>query len=169
MPRLTVARETRNFKLVLVEWGQEVAESRELIRELGLSDLVEWVPTMSKRELWRRYCESHAVMDQFIVPALGGVGFETMALARRLISAIDREQTALFFGEAPPCLAAGTVEECAARMREVLADPLDRQGRGVAASRWMSTHHSAEQNCCASVQGVPQLAGRTVVTVLRVE
>jgi glycosyltransferase involved in cell wall biosynthesis len=140
-----VARQTRNFRLVLVEWGQEVADSRELIAELRLTDLVEWIPTMSKRELWRRYCESHAVMDQFIVPALGGVGFETMALGRRLISAIDQEQTAVFFGEAPPCLAARTVDECAVRMREVLADPLDRQGRGMAASRWMSTYHSAER------------------------
>jgi glycosyltransferase involved in cell wall biosynthesis len=140
-----IARETRNFRLVFVEWGQEVSDSRDLIEELGLPDLVEWIPTMSKRELWRRYCVSHAVVDQFVVPAIGGVGFETMALGRRLISAIDREQTALFFGETPPCLVAASIEECAVRMREVLADPLDRQCRGVAASQWMSTYHSAER------------------------
>ncbi|MGY3488963.1 glycosyltransferase involved in cell wall biosynthesis [Bradyrhizobium sp. USDA 4011] len=140
-----VARETRNFKLVFVEWGQEVADSKDLIEELGLSELVEWIPTMSKRELWQRYCSSHAVVDQFVVAALGGVGFETMALGVRLISAIDEQQTALFFGQEPPLLAAGNVAECAARMWEVIQDPLDTQGRGQAASQWMSTFHSAER------------------------
>lgn len=140
-----IARERTDFKLVFVEWGQEVADSKELIEELGLSKLVEWVPTMSKRELWQRYCVSHAVVDQFVIPALGGVGFETMALGVRLISTIDRQQTALFFGQEPPLLAAGNVAECAARMREVIQDPLDTQGRGGAASQWMSTFHSAER------------------------
>jgi glycosyltransferase involved in cell wall biosynthesis len=140
-----VARDTREFRLVFVEWGQEVADSKDLIAELGLCDLVEWIPTMSKRELWRRYCVSHAVVDQFVVPALGGVGFETMALGVRLISSINREQTALFFGKEPPCLAASNVEECVARMREVVDDPFDRLGRGAAASQWMSSYHSAER------------------------
>jgi len=140
-----VARERRDFRLVFVEWGEEVADSKALIDELGLSEIVEWVPTMPKRDLWQRYCVSHAVIDQFVIPALGGVGFEAMALGVRLISAIDPQQTALFFGQEPPLLAARNVAECAARMREVIQDPPDSQGRGQAASQWMSTFHSAER------------------------
>jgi glycosyltransferase involved in cell wall biosynthesis len=134
-----------DFKLVLVEWGQEVADSRALIDELGLTSRVEWVQPMSKIDLWKYYCSCHAVVDQFVVPALGGVGFESMVLGRRLITAIDREQTALFFGEAPPCLNAISVEECAARMLEVIEDPLDAKGSGEAARQWMATYHSAER------------------------
>jgi glycosyltransferase involved in cell wall biosynthesis len=134
-----------DFKLILVEWGQEVADSRALIEQLGLSSRVEWVQPMSKMDLWKYYCSCHAVVDQFVVPALGGVGFESMVLGRRLITAIDREQTALFFGEAPPCLDARSVEECAGRMREVIEDPLDKNGCGEAARRWMATYHSAER------------------------
>lgn len=140
-----VAKETKNFRLILVEWGQEVPESRELIEELGIASIVDWIPTMPKRELWRWYCTSHAIVDQFVVPALGGVGFESMVLGRRLITAIDPIQTATFFGEAPPCLHARTVEECASRMREVIADPLDTRGLGAAAQKWMGTYHSAER------------------------
>jgi hypothetical protein len=51
----------------------------------------------------------------------------------------------MFFGQEPPLLAAGNVAECAARMREVIQDPLDTQGRGRAATQWMSTFHSAER------------------------
>jgi glycosyltransferase involved in cell wall biosynthesis len=134
-----------DFKVVLVEWGQEVADSRTLIDELGLSSKVDWVPPMSKTDLWKYYCSCHAVVDQFVVPALGGVGFESMVLGRRLITAIDREQTALFFGKAPPCLNAISVEECATRMLEVIEDPLDTRGCGEAARRWMAEYHSAER------------------------
>ena len=79
------------------------------------------------------YCSCHAVVDQFVAPALGGVGFETMALGLRLITAINQEQTTLFFGEAPPRLNAISVRECAARMREVIEDPFDTKGCGEAA------------------------------------
>src|SRR5204862_1199038 len=136
-----VKREGLKFKLVFVEWGIEVDESRKLIEELGLSAIVEWIPTLKKRDLWGRYCTAHAVVDQFVSPALGGVGFETMALGLRLITAIDREQTARFFGEAPPCLDATTPEMCAAQMRQVIEDPDDQLRRGEAASRWMANYH----------------------------
>jgi hypothetical protein len=134
-----------DFKLILVEWGQEVADSRALIEQLGLSSKVEWVQPMSKMELWKYYCSCHAVVDQFVVPALGGVGFESMVLGRRLITSIDRNQTALFFGEAPPCLDARTVDQCATRMLQVIDDPMDKTGRGDAARLWMATYHSAER------------------------
>jgi glycosyltransferase involved in cell wall biosynthesis len=134
-----------DFKLVLVEWGQEVAASKRLIDKLGLSSKVEWVQPMSKADLWKYYCSCHVVVDQFVVPALGGVGFESMVLGRRIITAIDRGQTALFFGEAPPCLNANSVDECASRMQEVIEDPLDTKGCGEAARRWMATYHSAER------------------------
>lgn len=140
-----VAEGTRDFRLVLVEWGQEVDDSRRLIDKLGLSQLVQWVPPMSKRDLWRAYCHSHAVVDQFVVPALGGVGFESMVLGRRLITAIDVAQTSEFFGEPPPCLHANTVDACAARMREVIQDPDDTRGMGARAQQWMGEYHSAER------------------------
>lgn len=134
-----------NFRLVLVEWGNEVSNSKELIDTLGLTDKVTWVPTMQKRELWTQYCSSHAVIDQFTLPALGGVGFETMALGRRLITALDEAQMTRFFGCPPPCLTAQTVAQCRERMREVILDPGDQAGRGNAARQWMIDYHSAQR------------------------
>jgi glycosyltransferase involved in cell wall biosynthesis len=138
-------REGYDFRLVLVEWGNEVSNSKALIETLGLSSKVTWVPTMQKRELWTLYCTSHAVIDQFSLPALGGVGFETMALGRRLITALDNAQMTRFFGCPPPCLIAQTVGECRDRMLEVILDPGDTAGRGVAARQWMIDYHSAER------------------------
>ncbi|MFM9975743.1 MAG: hypothetical protein ACKVON_14360 [Beijerinckiaceae bacterium] len=140
-----LAAEGHDFRLVLVEWGNEVPDSRELIDRLGLTSKVTWVPTKQKRELWEAYCRSHAVIDQFTLPALGGVGFETMALGRRLITALDEAQMIRFFGCPPPCLIAQSVEACRDRMREVVLDPDDYANRGTAARQWMIDYHSAQR------------------------
>ncbi|MGX5735308.1 glycosyltransferase family protein [Bosea thiooxidans] len=140
-----VASEGHEFRLHLIAWGKEIEDSKALISELGIAEKVSWLPTMQKRELWEAYCTAHAVADQFTLPALGGVGFETMALGRRLITAIDETQLTYFFGMAPPCLTASTVEECAAQLRRVIMDPQDEAALGTAAQEWMRTYHSAER------------------------
>jgi glycosyltransferase involved in cell wall biosynthesis len=140
-----MADEGRDFRIILVEWGKEVEASKTLIAELGVADKVSWVPTMQKHELWEAYARAHAVVDQFTLPALGAVGVEVMALGRRLITAIDAAQLGSFFGEAPPCLHASTVDECAAQMRSVIADIDDKAGRGPAVRRWIKARHSAQR------------------------
>lgn len=140
-----VAAEGHDFRIILVEWGKEVDDSKALIEALGISGKVTWVPTRQKHELWEAYARAHAVVDQFTLPALGAVGVEVMALGRRLITAIDTDQLARFFGAAPPCLYAATVDECAARIREVIADRQDAAGRGAAVRQWIKARHSAER------------------------
>jgi glycosyltransferase involved in cell wall biosynthesis len=138
-----VREHDRNFKMVFVEWGREVNDSRALIRELGLEANVEWVPTMGKQELWQRYCTAHAVLDQFVMPALGGVGFEAMTLGSRLVTRLDVATLALFFGRAPDAFQASTPQEVADALIRVIEDPLDREGMGERAREWISKYHSA--------------------------
>ena len=111
-----VAKTNRNFRIMLVEWGVDVQRSKDLIRSLGIEDMVVWRPTLNKAELREAYLSSDVVVDQFVIPAMGGVTFEAMALGRRVITRLDEDQTAEFFGAAPPCLTADSVESCAARM-----------------------------------------------------
>jgi glycosyltransferase involved in cell wall biosynthesis len=137
--------EGRRFRMVLVEWGQDIAATRQLVDGLGFGEAVRWVPPMGKQDLWRAYCTSHAVLDQFILPALGGVGFEALALGCRLISRTEQAVLSRFFGEAPPVLPAASVEEVAASMRMVLDDPEDSAGIGAAGRNWIDTWHSARR------------------------
>jgi glycosyltransferase involved in cell wall biosynthesis len=137
--------EGRRFRLMMVEWGQDIAATRALIDELGFAEAVTWVPPMGKQDLWRTYCQSHAVLDQFILPALGGVGFETLTLGCRLITRTDQPTLARFFGAAPPVLPAASVEEVAASMRAVLDDPQDMAGIGQAGRDWIDQWHSARR------------------------
>jgi glycosyltransferase involved in cell wall biosynthesis len=132
-------------RLRLVAWGVDLERSRALIEELSLTARVEWVPTMKKRELWAQYLAADGVIDQFVVPAMGGVTFEAMMLARPVITAIDRAQTARFFGEAPPVLSCRSVDEIVDAMRNVATDPADAAGRGKANLAWMRRYHSARR------------------------
>lgn len=135
----------RRFRLILVEWGVDLDESRRLIESLGYASAVEWVPPMGKQDLWRAYCTSHATLDQFILPALGGVGFETLALGRRLITRTDQPTLKSFFGAAPPVLPAADADDVEASMREVLDDPRDAKGRGAEGRAWIAQRHSARR------------------------
>jgi hypothetical protein len=140
-----LAAEGHRFRLVLVEWGVDVEASKELIKQFKLGEFVSWIPPMNKKFLWEQYCRSHAVLDQFSLPALGGVGFEVLALGRRLITKIDSEQLHMFFGCAPPVLPATNVRELTDSMRSVVLDPQDAAGIGTAGRQWITDFHSARR------------------------
>lgn len=133
------------FRLVLVEWGQDTDATKALLKTLGLETRTKWVKPMGKQDLWRCYCTSHAVLDQFTLPALGGVGFETLALGRRLITKTDQPTLAKFFGCAPPVLAAADVEDVTASMESVINDAGDRSGIGKSGQEWIKKWHSARR------------------------
>lgn len=135
----------RHCLLRAVAWGKDVQASKDLIRELGIEDMVEWVPTMRKDELWDNYLSSSAVLDQFDLQALGGVTFEAMMLGRRTISNIDADVMVKFFGEAPPLHNCATPDEIAVAMIDVIDDPHDMRGRGPANRKWMERYHSAHR------------------------
>ena len=105
-----VAQTNRDFQIILVNWGVDVQRSKELIRELRIEDMVSWRPTLNKAELRQLYWSSDVVVDQFKIPAIGGVTFEAVALGRRVITNLDEAQSAEFFGTAPPCLIADSIE-----------------------------------------------------------
>lgn len=153
-----VAATNRNFRITLVEWGAEVDLSKRLIDELGIADLVEWVKPMGKQALWQSYCTSHIVADQFVMPALGGVGFEAMALGCRLLTRVDQAQLLAFFGECPPVLNASSPREVASAIATVMNDVADGAGLGVAGETWIKNFHSAER-----IVGIQLSAYRTLL------
>ena len=83
-------------------------ELEELVTEVGdwavytRKEMIDWLPTMKKRDLWRAYLEANAVIDQFLTPAMGGITFEALILGRRVISHLDFDQNDDFFGRRPP-------------------------------------------------------------------
>jgi glycosyltransferase involved in cell wall biosynthesis len=130
---------------VLGEWGRDLAASKALVAELGVHDCVTWMPALRKTQLWDAYLTAHAVLDQFVTPAIGGVAFESMALGRRVITALDVDAATRFFGGAPPLHAASDPVEIADAMEAVIRDPEDAAGLGARAQEWFASRHSADR------------------------
>lgn len=133
----------QDFRVVFVEWGVDVAATRQLIRELGVDTQFEWITPLAKRQLWEAYASAHAVIDQFLLPSISGVSFEALALGCRVITRDDGVSNHLAFGEQPPLLAADDISTVTQRMREVLDDPQDLAGIGQQAWEWVDRCHSA--------------------------
>ena len=129
----------------LVEWGQHVDDSKRLISELGIGDRVTWCSIMNRTQLWTEYLSAHAVADQFTLPALGGVGYESLTIGARLITHIDCLALTKFFGAAPPVLTANTAFSVAKRISELAADPNDNSGVGAAGADWARRYHSTDR------------------------
>ena len=118
-----------------------------MIRELEIEEYIQWIQPMKKRQLWQKYMSVHAVIDQLLLPALGGVGFETMAMGRRLLSAMDMAQGERFFGAPPVMFDVRDTASVKTAMRSVLEDPEDSRGVGNDAREWISRYHSADRVC----------------------
>jgi glycosyltransferase involved in cell wall biosynthesis len=141
----TLHEEGFEFRVLCIEWGEDLEASKQLIAELGCERFVSWRPPMRKQELWTAYDRCVAVLDQFILPAMGGVTFEALALGKRTISRIDESVLSSFFGQAPPVMNAATADEISGAMRAVLLDPHDEGGIGRASGQWVDNYHSPER------------------------
>jgi hypothetical protein len=144
--RILKDRGIENFKVEMVKWGPDLEQSQALMDELDIHDVVVWVPTMSRAELWGKTCESAGVIDQFGIPGLGGVAFETMSLGARLLTHTFEDNDAFFFGKAPPIMRAQDEHELAAVMERCILDPLDDGGVGRAGIEWIRDWHSAQRS-----------------------
>ncbi len=139
-----VAKQYQNFQVKMITWGDDLAKSKELIKNLQIEKFIVWSSELNKRDLWQAIVASSAVIDQFIIPAMGGVSFETLALGVRLITHLDKAVQADFFGEAPPALEAKSISEIAQRMLMVINDPEDTKKIGDKSIIWSKDYHSSE-------------------------
>lgn len=152
-----LAKEGVDFEIVAVRWGRDLAASEALAAELGLAARLRWVEPMQKPELWRHYLTSHVVVDQFALPAFGGVTFEALALGRRVLNALDVPAAERFFGEAPPLIVANSREDIAAGLRQVAADAADKAGLGARGAAWIADFHSAGRIMALQAQAYRRL------------
>lgn len=128
-----------------IAWGKDLEASKQLASNLGVADMVEWVPVMPKHRLWREYLDSDAVLDQFVVPAIGGVAFEAMLIGRRLITRVDKAQMREFFGASPPVYDCESIEDIANAMIRVIDDPSDLAEDGARNQIWARQYHGKRQ------------------------
>lgn len=133
-----------NFSVDFITYGEDTGASKDLIHKLGVENQVKWLPSQTRNQLWTRYKESHCVLDQFIIPAIGAIGVEVLSLGTRLINA-DNGSLKIFFEERPPILQANDIDEIAKQMIHVINDPYDNAKIGISSIKWFTEKHSEKQ------------------------
>lgn len=131
------------FKVVLVEWGNDVDKSKARIAELGIEDAVEWVSPLQSDRLIRAYSAVDCVIDQFNLPCFGGVPLDVMVVGRcPVMTYIDDDILREYYGETLPVLNCRSVEEIADSIGVVIRDPEACARITRDARRWMDLHHT---------------------------
>jgi glycosyltransferase involved in cell wall biosynthesis len=127
--------------LVMVDWGTNIEESKELIRKLAIpSRNIRFVQPMPKKDLIDMYNEADVVLDQFTLGSWGTATPEAMACEKPVIMYYDSEVINECFGSLPPILNARTTDEIYQRMIEC-RDPEARRKIGEASRAWVKKTH----------------------------
>ena len=131
----------RRVGLVLCAWGQNIAQSRDLILQLGLQDRVRWIPPASA-VVYNRYCQaSDLVADQFKLGAFGGVLYKALCNSTPVLSFLDESLMEKVYPEMPPILNGRTVDDLEALMLRAMNDPTGLRRLGEAGRAWVDRHH----------------------------
>lgn len=135
------ARTGRRLDLRLVEKGPSLAATKDLVRSLGLADLVTWQPELTQEQVFEEYRLADIVTEQCGQHVLGLAGYEAMAAGRPVIANGRPEIFTPVFGQEVPVAQARTPEEVAAQF-ERLENPDERAHLGTAGRTFVETHLS---------------------------
>jgi hypothetical protein len=138
-------REGFDFKLVMVDWGDDVKMINDIIAALPeLAGCVAWIKPLKKLELYKAYQLVDAVIDQFYWKGFGGIDFEVLCTssAALISSKPDPDCLARFFLEPPPYYACETEDEIADAMRQIINDPVKARLLAKKGANWIRSWHS---------------------------
>lgn len=134
--------------LVAVEWGHQVAESKEFLLKSGVAAHVTWVLPLARFALQRLIADVDVVWDQFGLDAFGGLALRVVEQGTPLISRGLTPTGERFIGGGVPWLAAASREQIVHQTTAVLEE-MHRRGRDavIAETRaryrgWLFARHS---------------------------
>ncbi len=130
--------------LILGDWGQEMNDSRELIKDLGITESVVWVPPLQKMRLIEYYNAADVVLDQFTLGVFGSITPEAMACAKPVMLHFDRALHEWCYAEMPPVVSARTEGQIYDAILRLIDDDGLRHSIGQSSREWVVKHHGWE-------------------------
>lgn len=134
--------EGRRIALVIPGWGQEVDRSKQLCRDLGVADAVEWIPPQSEAMLVKYYTAADIVLDQFVLGVFGLTTPKAMSCGAAVVTSYRPEAHVWAFPEHPPLVPASEEGEIYEALRRLVDDPEHLARVGEESRRWVEQYHS---------------------------
>jgi len=130
--------------LIIIDRGIDSQKTHDLVNKLGLERNVRFIPgPLNASDLLRYYNLSDVIADQFVLGALGSIGWETFSCAKPLVAYINEKQYRDVYGTSPP-LANASTPTLIKKQLEMLLDNKIRNQLGNKARQWITKYHSPE-------------------------
>lgn len=131
-----------NVALICCRWGHNVAQSTELLSELGCEQFVLWFEPIGGVRYERMTKACDVIADQFLLGAFGGITFRGLAAGRPVCTHLNEEEIAAAYGSVPPVLNCQTEEQIFQALIKLFDDPAYRNNIGDMSAEWIRKYHS---------------------------
>jgi glycosyltransferase involved in cell wall biosynthesis len=132
------------FRVFMMNWGEQVEDSRQLARVLGVASYIIWKEPVPHPVLIRWYGAADCVFDQIAYPHFGATAPEAMGCGTPVIMSYRPEATAWIIRAPAPILSAWSVEDV---IRHVVAlrDPAYHAQVSQRSREWFLRHHTSQR------------------------
>jgi glycosyltransferase involved in cell wall biosynthesis len=131
-----------SLSAIFVEWGQKVAQSKNLIAHLGIEKNIKWVPPMHSANMSRYIDACDLLADQFFLGAFGSTMPRALALGKPAMIYLDEEIHRWCFPEMPPVINARTPDQVYKGLKRALEDPSWLADLAQKGKTWYQKYHS---------------------------
>ncbi|MCX9085917.1 MAG: glycosyltransferase family 4 protein [Candidatus Methanoperedens sp.] len=132
-----------NARLVMVEWGSLLKESKDLVEKLGITKNVKWIQRIEVEKMVDYYNASDVVCDQFSVGQLGLVSLEAMACGKPVITKYS--EVAGTYSSKPPVLSSDNEKAITKNIIHLIENPSERTKIGSESLKWVKNEHSEKK------------------------
>jgi glycosyltransferase involved in cell wall biosynthesis len=133
-----------NSMLILVEWSIDTNKSKELVSSLHISDKVQWIQPVPKKQLIKYYNAADIILDQFILGSWGTTTPEAMSCQKPVLMFYKEKYIQRAFGENPPILNSFSEEDIFSNLVQLAKDPDFRLSLGKKSREWIMKTHSPD-------------------------
>lgn len=127
---------------VMVEWGQTIPQSKDLLASLGVADRVLWVPPQPNVAMIRYTRACDLLADQFFLGAFGSTMPKALLHGCPAMLYLDEERHQWCFPEMPPVINARTPAEVLKGLSRVYQEPGYARDLVARGRRWYERYHS---------------------------
>jgi hypothetical protein len=134
--------------LIAVEWGHQVAQSKQYLDDAGVGGNVVWLQPMARFALQKMMANVDVVWDQFGLAVFGGLAIKAVEQGTPLVSRGLEPMGERFIDGPVPWLAAATTDEIVQQTTSLLEET-GRDGRSAVVERtrrryrsWLLRNHS---------------------------
>jgi len=134
------------FRIIFVEWGNEVDLTKKLISELQLNDYFLWIKPLNKKNLLKFFAISDCILDQFIVPCIGSVSLDSIAIGNcPVITKLDDNAMKSFYGETIPLFNCKSSFEIYKAFKLIITNNEISKEKCKKSKEWFKRHHSEKK------------------------